>query len=206
MVKEIRIYVEGGGDGPQTKALVREGFSSFLESVIKRARERRIRWEIIACGSRNSAYDAYQLALNNHSEAFNMLLVDAECPISEKPWKHLRKNDNWELSENQNDCCHLMVQVFENWLIADIEALRHFYGSGFQTSSLSFGPNVENISKSAVYSALKKATRHTQKGEYDKIHHGSKILKLVDVPKVRAAAPHCERLFSTLSELMGTDS
>ena len=31
MVKEIRVYIEGGGDGKNTKALIRQGFSGFLQ-------------------------------------------------------------------------------------------------------------------------------------------------------------------------------
>lgn len=206
MVNEIRMYIEGGGDGSHTKAMVREGFSSFLKSICDKAREKHIEWSIVVCGSRNSAYDAFRLALRDHPDAFNVLLVDAEHPIYKNPWEHLRTNDNWGLVESQNECCHLMVQVFESWLIADIDALRKFYGSRFQASALSCSPNVESIDKTTVYSALKRATRLTQKGEYDKIHHGPKILKMVDVSKVKDAAPHCKRLFDMLVEKIGADS
>lgn len=206
MVKEIRIYIEGGGDGSQSKAMVRDGFNSFFESMRTKAREKHIRWEIVVCGSRNSAYDAYQLAVIAHPEAFNVLLVDAECPMIESPLEHLRRNDHWEFPVNQGNNCHLMVQVFESWLIADIEALEKFYGNGFLTSAISNNPNVETIGKSSIYSALKKATRRTQKGEYDKIHHGPRILKMINVSKVISTAPHCKRLFDTLMEKMGTDS
>jgi hypothetical protein len=51
-VKEIRIYLEGGG-GAQTKARLRIAFGQFLEPLQIVAREKRIRWQIIACGSRS---------------------------------------------------------------------------------------------------------------------------------------------------------
>lgn len=185
--------------------MVREGFSGFLDTLRSEARKRRIGWQIIACGARNSACEAYLLAMQSHPDAFNVLLVDAECPLSSKPWEHLHKNENWDLNASQDESCHLMVQVFESWLLSDVDALKRFYGQGFQESAIPSRP-VENIAKSAVFSALKKATRQTQKGEYHKINHGPKILEMLDVTKVRRAAPHCDRFFKTLAEKIGMDS
>jgi len=54
VVSEIRIYVEGGGDQRSGKAAVQVGFSKFLSSLKKRARERHILWYVAACGSRQS--------------------------------------------------------------------------------------------------------------------------------------------------------
>jgi hypothetical protein len=51
--------------------------------------------------------------------------------------------------------------------------------------------------------SLKAATRGTSKGEYQKIQHASKLLELLDVAKVREAAPNCNRLFTTLTKIMG---
>jgi len=61
-------------------------------------------------------------------------------------------------------------------------------------------PNVEQVGKQDLESALKEATRHTAKGEYHKIHHGPKILSQLDVSRVRKAATHCNRLFMTLAD------
>jgi hypothetical protein len=61
-------------------------------------------------------------------------------------------------------------------------------------------PNVEQIGKQDLESALKEATRHTAKCEYHKIHHGPKILSQFDVSKVRKAATHCNRLFMILAD------
>ena len=78
MVNEVRIYAEGGGAGKDTKAAIRRGFGEFLRQLRTLARERRIRWNIIACGPRNAAFDAFKTALRTHTTAFNVLLVDAE--------------------------------------------------------------------------------------------------------------------------------
>jgi len=46
MVKEIHLFIEGGGDGRNTKALIHQGFSRFLEGLVKRARQKKIKWKI----------------------------------------------------------------------------------------------------------------------------------------------------------------
>jgi hypothetical protein len=73
VVKEIRIYAEGGGDGKDQKARIREGFSSFLNELRLLARAKRINWQIIACGSRNDTYRNFQNALEDHPNAFNVI-------------------------------------------------------------------------------------------------------------------------------------
>ena len=74
MVSEIRIYVEGGGDQRSGKASVQEGFSKFLSSLRERARQRHILWYVVACGSRQSTFDAFDIALRQHGDAFNVYL------------------------------------------------------------------------------------------------------------------------------------
>ncbi len=202
MVTEIRVYVEGGGDGKDTKARVRQGFTGFLSDIINTAREKRIRWSVIACGSRNSALNDFNTALRTHSDAFNILLVDSEGPVSRPPRDHLLHRDGWNLSHISDDQCHLMVQVVEAWLLADIHCLERFYGQNFHSGSIPRNPNVEQIDKPVIYSSLQAATNRTKKGAYHKILHGPELLKQLDVTRVRNAAPNCDRLFETLEELM----
>ncbi|WP_254567817.1 hypothetical protein [Oscillatoria sp. HE19RPO] len=40
MVTEIRLYIEGGENTKNTKALLRNGFSQFFQGFIKKARDR----------------------------------------------------------------------------------------------------------------------------------------------------------------------
>lgn len=96
-----------------------------------------------------------------------------------------------------------MVQAMEAWFIADIDALKKFYGKGFRENSIPRNTNVEKIDKDSLEPSLKQATRHTSKGEYKKIQHASKLLGLLNVAKVRQAAPNCDRLFTTLAQIMG---
>jgi hypothetical protein len=200
MVGAVRIYVEGGGDGKDRRALVRKGFRQFLSYVVDIARERQIKWDIIACGSRNSTVDDFRTALRKHPRAFNVLLVDAEDPVVFGVRQHLRNREGWDLTAVEDEQCHLMVQVVEAWLVADIEALHRYYGQGFNSNAIPKTVNVEEIDKPTLYSSLDAATRHTTKGKYHKILHGPEILGSLDVSKVRIRATHCERLLAMLEE------
>ncbi len=202
MVKEIRIYIEGGGDGKNTKALLRQGFNSFMKDLIQIARSKRIQWHNIPCGSRHHAFRDFKNALQSHPDAYKVLLVDSEAPVNKTPWDQLKDRDNWNSSGMDDIHCHLMVQVMESWFTADIEALKHFYGQGFKENAIPYNQKVEKINKSDLESAFKKATKDTSKGEYNKIKHGAKLLELVDVAKVRSASTHCDRFFKTLAQKM----
>jgi hypothetical protein len=193
MVNEIRIYLEGGGDGSESKADIRKGFGEFLANLRDSARVKRIKWSIIACGSRNSAYDDFLTAQKTHPKAFNFLLVDSEGEILDSsPWEYLRKRDGWRIPL-EDDNCHLMVQVFETWLLADIKSLRVFYGNGFMDNAIPKTADIEKIAKEDIYKSLTLATKNTQKGEYQKINHASKLLERIDLAIVRTKASYCNR-------------
>jgi Domain of unknown function (DUF4276) len=202
MVKEIRIYWEGG----KTKDLLRKGMNGFLQGLRNTARSNRISWNLIACGSRDSAYKDFVMALNTFPDAFNVLLVDSDSLVALPPWRHLRQNNGWEIAEEYDPQCHLMAQAMEAWLIADVEALRKYYGLDFNANSIPGNANVEQIDKNQLARALDDATRKTQKGKYHKIKHACEILQKLDVAKVRKAAFHCERLFKTLEEKMDANN
>lgn len=199
-MNEIRIYVEGGGDQSSGKAAIQEGFSKFLSPLKEKARERHIRWNVIACGPRNAAFDAFGIALKIHREAFNVLLVEAEGPVSQSPWDHLRQRDGWSVPDISDENCQLMVQIMEAWLISDLATLANYYAYQFNLNPIPKQEDVELVDKIDLTLALKAATQNTQKGEYHKIRHGPKILALVDHAKVRNRARHCDRLFSILEK------
>ncbi|OAD22404.1 hypothetical protein THIOM_001794, partial [Candidatus Thiomargarita nelsonii] len=176
MVTEIHIFLEGGGDGRNTKALIHQGFSRFLGSLVKRARQKKIKWNLTVCGSRNNAFRDFKIALKANPNAFNVLLVDAEAPVRTTACQHLWLRDNWDLPKIDDEHCQLMVQTMEAWLIADLETLKKFYGQGFKENSIPKNTEVEKIDKQQLEPSLKAATRNTKKGEYHKIQHASKLL------------------------------
>jgi hypothetical protein len=91
-----------------------------------------------------------------------------------------------------------MVQVMEAWFLADRETLSRHYGAGFQDGALPGNPRVEEIPKDEVIDGLRRATRDTQKGQYDKGRHSFAVLALLNPDLVQQAAPHARRLVSAL--------
>jgi hypothetical protein len=147
MVGEIRIYVEGAGEGSQTKAAVREGFQRFLQDIVRGARSQKVRWQIVACGLRQVAFENFLIALDTHPDAFNVFLIDSEAPVNHGPTEHLKSRDSWNLPDISAEHYHLMVQMMEAWLVADRNALSRFYGQRFNANAIPRHPNVEQISK-----------------------------------------------------------
>lgn len=202
MSREIRFYVEGGGHLKATIVRFRTAMGNFLRSLREKARAKRIGWFIKACGGRRSAYDDFCAAVRSNPGAFNLLLVDAEGPVTcESPWEYLRTRpgDQWKNPGMEDQHCHLMVQTMEAWLIADREKLAEYYGRDFHEKALPDNRNIEQIDKDAVARALRDATRNTKKGEYHKTRHAPDILERIRPAEVRARASYCERLFRTLS-------
>lgn len=194
----IAIYMEGGGDRSGTKALLRRGMDAFLDSLKQAARDKGLRWKLVACGSRNAALGGFKNAIATEPEAFNVLLVDAEAPVASQPGTHLQERDSWDLSGVRESQLHLMVQTMETWIIADPERLSAYYGQGFRTNRLPRRADLEQEPKEQVVTSLEQATKDTAKGVYHKIRHASDLLAALDVDSVRQRCKHCRRLFEEL--------
>ncbi|GHU04628.1 hypothetical protein FACS1894147_09970 [Spirochaetia bacterium] len=208
----MKLYVEGGGDTNFLKTACRNGFSEFLKkSGLKDKMPR-----IVACGSRQDAFDSFSIAINKGDSA--LLLVDSECAVDStnqppndvdhwKPWTHLknRPGDKWQKPANTtDDDCHFMVQCMESWFIADRETLKTFFGKGFNEKALPSAQNpIELIDKAQVYKSLAEATKNCEtKGQYGKGDHSFKLLAQIDPMKVSAASPWADRFVRTLKAKM----
>jgi len=201
LVRQVRLYVEGGGDYKAGKSAIRHGVAEFL----KRGGLSRV--QVVACGNTDGAIQDFADALKTHPKARNLLLVDSDGPVSVSAKSHVvagsgpGKGRDWrraKLKGVPEDRVHLMVQIMESWFLADPEALRCYYGQDFNGSALPRRSNVEEVPKEDVKSALANATRNTKKGEYHKIRHAPNLLMRVDPAKVRTRAENCERLFKAL--------
>ena len=192
----VNVYVEGGGNSKSLKTECRKGFRTFIEKVGLTGSMPRI----IACGSRNDAFDDFKTAVTNGQSA--LLLVDAEGPIAEPgPWQHLKNRDNWTRPKTATeDHCHLMVQVMESWYLADMDALERFYGDGFKRATLPQNRRIEEIAKRDVEQGLKHATSVTKKGDYydNKGKHSFAILAELNPAKVRCRSRYADRFLSEL--------
>jgi hypothetical protein len=200
MVSEIRLYIEGGGDSESSRGVLREGFARFFKGVVDEARQRSIHFKLICCGGRDKTIKVFSNAMKDRPEAFNVLLLDADHPVSNSRLDHLKTHFKKSIRGLDEKRCHLMVQVMEAWFLADIMTLKKYYTKDFNTKAFPKAKNVETIDKDIVLNALKEATRHTQKGEYHKINHASALLASIRSSEARKASYHCDALFKTLED------
>ena len=195
--------MEGGGSGAQSAAAIRRGMDEFLGPAKKSARMAGLRWNLVACGSRENTYRRFREALNQTPESVaTILLVDAEAEVTTDPREHLLREDRWDLRAATDEAIHLMVQVMETWIIADPDELARYYGQGFKTAKLPGRINLEQEPKPQVQSGLKEATRRTGKGRYNKISHASELLARIRPARVQARCQHCKRLFDELDRII----
>jgi len=209
----VKLYVEGGGNqNPNLAVQCCKGFTKFLEKAGLAGYLPRI----VVCGGRREAYNDFRIACKNKQTAF--LLLDSEMPVEQAPensdpWKIIRsregsggdKPDGGMLTPSgaTPEHLHLMVQCMEAWFLADPDALKRFFGKGFNEKSLPPAINIEAITKEKVYGGLKKAAKKTPKSEYRKGGHSFEILGRIDPQKVIAASPWAERFIAGLKEKMG---
>lgn len=207
MVTQITVYVEGGGPDRNLQARLREALAEFLSEPRNRARDKRVRFRTVACGPRWKAGEDFLRAVRRREEGvLNLLLVDAEGPVTTKPWLHLRDHTHSPmplLSPQLAGNCHLMVQAMEAWLIVDRENLCRYYGSGLNPGALPAHREIERVDRSELLEALEAATRHTRKGPYSKGKHSFDLLKGTDPHLAQEASPHCRRLSETLQQALG---
>ena len=219
-MKTLKLFVEGGGDSKSLRTECRAAFCAFLHKAGLSGYMPRI----VASGSRNAAYSDYCTAINAGENA--MLLVDSEAevvlqdhdtdfdsenPHSWNPWRHLvlrmgktgLSADSWEKPSGAiNSDCHLMVQSMESWFLADVSALKGYFGAGFSENSLPKRKDIENISKETVLASLRAATQDTGKGRYDKGNHSFDILKSIDPHRIISQSPWAKRFVVLISEKM----
>ena len=184
---------------------VKGRLQSFFLELTEKARAKNIKFRLILCGSKYETFKDFLTASKAYQDGFVLFLLDSDASLNdgETPKTFLQKQSTlWNLHEAEENQCHLMVQVMELWFFADKEILAEYYGQNFNQNALPKNTNVEKIARADVESGLTNATKNTQKGEYHKTRHGAKTLELISPNKVRAAAPHCERLFKTISEVI----
>lgn len=146
------IYVEGGAKGDSAKA-ARRAFRKLLDQL-----QIPLSPSVIACGSRQSAYEKFREHLESTSAAPALLLVDAEEVLTSSPWAHVgtRKGDGWKLPSlaTDDDLCFMAV-VMETWCVADGERVRAWLGLNEPYAAPT---DIEQRSKTDIYAMLEKLT------------------------------------------------
>lgn len=205
MVEGVRIYIEGDKKNKTSNISLREGFSVFFDVLREKARERKIKFDIILCGSSAETFRDFQFGVRSHPNSFVTFLIDSDDELDNQdtPKSFLQKqtkSKNWEWRNVEDEQCHLMIQIMESWLIADIETLKNYYGKDFHANSIPKNKNIEKVPKLDVENSLAKATKDTKKGVYHKVKHGAELLTKVNKEIIKLKSKHCQLIFDTIKE------
>ena len=197
---KIKIYIEGGGDGPELDQSFREGWTAFFVSAGFEGRmPRPVRGK-----GRKRIYDLYQTALRNKKpNELPLLLVDSEDLVAEgrTEWAHLKERDGWERPAGAKDeDVFLMVCCMETWFLADRAALKRFFHDCWRDNALPQWPDLEAISKEMVFEKLALATAGCGKKAYAKGKWSFEILKVIDPAIVEAKCRGAKRLLDRLRD------
>ena len=154
----VSIYIEGGGDSAKLNQIFRTGWRDFFTSAGLTGRLP----TVVRCGDRANAFRRFSVAVREAGDnELPVLLVDSEGPVREgRPaWEHLQYSDHWRPPAGADDNqAYLMVQAMEAWLVADRDALREYFGRGFDENRLPGQSDPEQIPKNRLESSLKDAS------------------------------------------------
>lgn len=196
------LYVEGGGDSKELHIRCREGFRRLLERCGFTGRMPRI----VACGSRNAAYEDFKTAHARATPgAYVAVLVDSEDPVADihDPWGHLLRRDGWPRPAGARDeQAFLMVTSMETWLACDRAAIAAQYGAHVQTSALpTVLSDLEARPRAAVFQALAHATRSAPR-PYAKGAESFTLLARLDPQTLARHLPSFARLQAVLDDAL----
>lgn len=196
----VSIYIEGGGDSAKLNQIFRTGWRDFFTSAGLTGRLP----TVVRCGDRANAFRRFSVAVREAGDnELPVLLVDSEGPVREgRPaWEHLKCSDDWRPPAGADDNqAYLMVQAMEAWLVADRDALREYFGRGFNENRLPGQSDPEQIPQNRLESSLKDATSGCGR-QYAKGTVSFEILGRVDAGKVEERCTHAKALFEYLRSL-----
>ena len=193
----VKLYIEGGGEGPLLDTLFRQGWKQFFAAAGLSGRMPRV----VRGQGRAQTLDMFTTAIAQPRDgALPLLLVDSEGPVraGHSVWEHLKARDGWNrpmgIAENQ---AFLMVQVMETWFLSDRDLLRNYFGASLRENHLLQWPDLEDVPKLTVLDALDKATAECQR-RYAKGKVSYELLGRLKSARVEADCPHGKALLERL--------
>lgn len=199
-VVRVSIYIEGGGDSAKLDQIFRTGWRDFFTSAGLVGRLP----TIVRCGDRANAFRRFSVAVREGGDnELPVLLVDSEGPVrkGQSAWEHLQNSDGWRQPVGADDNqAYLMVQAMEAWLMADWDALREYFGRGFNENRLPGQRDPEQIPQNSLEPSLKNASAGCGR-QYAKGTVSFEILGRLDAGKVEDRCSHAKGLLDHLRSL-----
>lgn len=205
----VTIYAEGGGESKELRTRCREGFRKLLANSGFVGRMP----GIVACGSRNNAFERFRTAAQNPSHGtVPILLVDSEDPVTHfdaegkpLPWAHLKSRDGWDPPAGVEDRqAHLMSTCMETWVMADSETIGKVFGSCLQKSALLPLHEIESKPRDEVQGALAHATRNCGRSKYSKGKRSFQLLEQLEANRLKDRLKYFKRLIDVLEGIRKT--
>ena len=197
---KVTIYIEGGGSNNKLGTLFKRAWRDFFASagfagrlpVIKRG------------GGRSQTFASFAKAVRQAGpDELFILLVDSEGPVraGQSAWEHLQISDGWRRPAGADDnSVFLMAQAMEAWLLADRDALREYFGQGFNESRLPQRRDPEDVPKDELEPSLRQASADCSQ-QYAKGPVSFAILSKLDAGKVAERCRQAGALFGYLRSL-----
>lgn len=197
---KVTIYIEGGGTGGSLGGIFRSAWADFFASAGLADRLPAIK----RGGGRSQTFASFAKAVRQaRPDEVLILLVDSEAPVQpgHSPWRHLQATDGWRRPPAADDnSAFLMAQAMEAWLLADRDALREYFGQGFNESRLPQRRNPEDVPKDELEPSLRQASADCPQ-QYAKGPVSFAILSKLDAGKVAERCRQARALFDYLKSL-----
>ena len=198
MVSRVVIHFEGHSN-------LKIGFDKLFGNHKERARQKRIRFDMIAGGANAETVKDFLRSCRRNPSDLNVLLIDSEmsAPSADEAIRALRSRRYWDANVSTEDGqLNFMVQAMEAWFIADPQAMARYFGNGFAVGRLPHPQNAESIHPNGLTDSINQALRGIggrRRKKYDKVSDGARLLALIDEATVRRNCPAFGRLTDFLS-------
>ncbi len=196
----VRVYIEGGGEGQFHDTLFRKGWRQFFIAAGLSGRLP----AVVRGKGRAQTFDLFTTAVRGpRRDVLPLLLVDSEGPVTygHSAWQHLRSRDGWErpsgAAEGQ---VFLMVQLMETWFLADRDLLRNYFGAALREAHIKQWPMLEAVPKDTIVETLDLVTAACRR-PYSKGKVSYELLAKLNPHLVASACPHARALFDRLRDI-----
>lgn len=205
----LYLYVEGD-------EVLRPSFQIFFQEFRLALQRSRCSFRVVMYDGSSTTHNAWRKQRSiEPGRDLHLLLVDSEGPVSASDETVPEGCQSFLTSEDlATGDVFFMTQLMESWFLTEPSLLQKFYGKKFKPSALPAIPRAKNptlagealeaVTKQAVLTGLKLATKETPKGEYEssqgKTTVAPDILEKLNARGIAEVSYHLRRLLLRLEQ------